>query len=77
MKHELHDTVVLVNDIPAQALKAGDLGAVVDVRSTDTLDVEFVTASGRTTALVSLNASDVRAIADTDVVTVRSVARSA
>jgi hypothetical protein len=77
MKHELHDTVVLVNDLPKHGLRAGDLGAVVDVRPPDALDVEFVTASGRTTALVSLKASDVRAIADTDLVAVRSIARSA
>jgi len=77
MKHELHDTVVLVKDLPKHALRAGDLGAVVDTRPPDTLEVEFVTASGRTTALVSLKASDVRAIADTDLVAVRSIARTA
>ena len=77
MKHELLDTVVLVNDLPSHGLRAGDLGAVVEVRPPDALDVEFVTASGRTTALVSLRASDVRAIADTDLVAVRTIARSA
>lgn len=77
MKYELLDTVVLVNDLPKHRLRAGDLGAVVDVQSPDTLEVEFVTASGRTTALVSLRASDVRAIADTDLVAVRTIARSA
>jgi hypothetical protein len=77
MKHELHDTVVLVNDLPKHGLRACDLGAVVDIRLPDALDVEFVTASGRATALVSLKASDVRAIADTDLVAVRSTARTA
>ena len=77
MKHVLHDTVVLVNDLSEHGLRAGDLGAVVAVHAADALEVEFVTASGRTTALVSLKASDVRAIADTDLVSVRSIARSA
>ena len=77
MKYELLDTVVLVRDVPEHGLRAGDLGAVVEVHSPDALDVEFVTASGRTTALVSLKASDVRAIADTDLVAVRTIARSA
>ena len=77
MKHELLETVVLVRDVPAHGLRAGDLGAVVEVHPPDTLEVEFVTASGRTTALVSLKASDVRAIADTDLVAVRTIARSA
>ena len=77
MKYEPHDTVVLISDLPAHGLQSGDLGAVVDVRSPDTLDVEFILASGGTTALVTLKTSDVRAIADTDVVAVRSIARSA
>ena len=77
MKHELLETVVLVRDVPTHGLRAGDLGAVVEVHAPDTLGVEFVTASGHTTALVSLKASDVRAIADTDLVAVRTIARSA
>ena len=77
MTYETLDTVVLVNDLPRHGLRAGDLGAVVDVRPPDTLDVEFVTASGRTPALISLRASDIRPIADTDLVAVRSIAKSA
>ena len=77
MKHRVLDTVVLVHDVPAKGLRAGDLGAVVDAQPPDRLEVEFVTASGRTTALVSLKDSDVRAIADTDLVAVRTIPRSA
>src|SRR5229473_572254 len=44
------DVVVLNTDRPAQGLKRGDLGAVVDVYSPDAMEVEFVTASGRTQA---------------------------
>jgi len=77
MKHELLDTVVLVRDVPEHGLLAGDLGAVVETFPPDALEIEFVTASGRTTALVTLKASDVRPIADTDLVAVRSIARSA
>jgi hypothetical protein len=43
----------------------------------DGLEVEFVTASGQTSALVTLNVSDVRPIADTDIVSVRSLQRTA
>jgi hypothetical protein len=39
------DVVVLNTDLPAQGLKRGDLGAVVDVYSPDAIEVEFVTAS--------------------------------
>ena len=77
MKHELLDTVVLDRDVPEHGLRAGDLGAVVETYPPDTCDVEFVTASGRTTALVTLKTSDLRAIADTDLVAVRTISRSA
>lgn len=76
MKHEELDTVVLVRDVPEHGLRSGDLGAVVETHPPDMLEVEFVTASGRTTALVSLKTSEVRAIADTDLVAVRTIARS-
>ena len=77
MKYEPLDTVVLVRDIPEHRLCAGDLGAVVEVYAPDGLEVEFVTASGHTTALVTLSADDVRPIADTDLVAVRPIERSA
>jgi hypothetical protein len=66
------DTVVLARDLPEHGLKAGDLGAVVEVYP-DGLEVEFVTASGRTTALVTLKSNDVRPISDSDLVAVRSL----
>jgi hypothetical protein len=65
------DTVVLVRDLPESGLRAGDLGAVVQVYSPEALEVEFVTASGRTVALLSLSASDVRPVRDDDLLAVR------
>ena len=77
MKFRPLDTVVLERDLPVYRLKRGDLGAVVEVYEPDGLEVEFVTVSGRTEALVTLNAADVRPVADTDLVTVRPYTRSA
>ena len=74
---EALDTVVLTRDFPEQGLRAGDLGAVVEVYPSDSVEVEFVTASGRTTALVILRFTDVRPISDSDLVAVRSVSRTA
>ena len=71
------DTVVLARDIPDHDLRKGDLGAVVEVYAPDGLEVEFVTASGRTKALVTLKFRDVRPIADSDLIAVRSLERSA
>ena len=77
MIYSVLDTVVLAHDLPEHGLRAGDLGAIVDVYGTDGLEVEFVTAAGRTEALLTLKPSDVRAVADDDLVSVRSSARTA
>ncbi len=47
------DVVVLNEDLPAHGLKRGDLGTVVEVYSPAAIEVEFVTASGRTQGLVT------------------------
>ena len=65
------DVVVLDRDIPGSGLKRGDLGAVVDVYAPDAIEVEFVTASGRTQAVITLQPSDLRSVADNDLVAVR------
>ena len=74
MKFHPLDVVVLQADMPSHRLKRGDLGAVVDVYDPDGLEVEFVTASGKTGALVTVKVSDVRAVADDDLVAVRRIA---
>lgn len=71
MKFHSLDTVVLQRDLPDHGLRQGDLGAVVQVYEPDGLEVEFVRASGRTQALVELTVSDVRAIEDEDLISVR------
>ncbi len=67
------DVAVLERDVPELGLRRGDLGAVVHVHPHATLEVEFVRASGATQALVELTAPDVRAVADADLPSVRSV----
>ena len=74
MKYKLLDTVVLARDLPQHGLRAGDLGAVVEVYEPDGLEVEFVTASGKTQALITLSVNDVRPVQENDLVAVRSVA---
>lgn len=65
------DVVVLTHDLPAHGLRRGDLGAVVEIYGPDAIGVEFVAASGRTRALVTLHAQDLREAGDDDLVTVR------
>jgi len=77
MRFKELQTVVLNRDLPDQRLRKGDLGAVVRVYEPDGLEVEFVSASGLTEALVTLRETDVRAVADGDIVAVRELDRSA
>lgn len=71
------ETVVLTRDMPRAGLRAGDLGAVVQVYAPDSLEVEFVTASGKTLALQTLSVDDVRTVRDHDLLAVRPAARGA
>jgi hypothetical protein len=77
MKFKQLDTVVLDRDVPESGLRKGDLGAIVQTYEPDGLEVEFVTASGRTQALVTLRLNDVRAVMDEDLVSVRPLRRGA
>lgn len=77
MKFKTLDSVVLEHDVPGSNLKAGDLGAVVEACEPDNLLVEFVTPTGHTLALIPLCESEVRAIRDQDVISVRTASRGA
>lgn len=77
MRFKELDTVVLDRDLPEHGLRRADLGAVVQIYEPETLKVEFMTASGRTQALVTLRAGDVRAVRDEDLISVRSLAHGA
>jgi hypothetical protein len=61
VKFHALDTVALARDLPEHGLHRGDLGVVVMTHAPDCIEVEFVTASGRTQALVPLSEGDVRA----------------
>ena len=65
------DTVVLTHDLPQSGLRAGDLGAIVHLHSPEAFEVEFVTASGRTQALLTLTPADLRPVSDNDLLAVR------
>ena len=77
MTFQTLDVVVLTHDVAAHGLRTGDLGAVVEVYSPEAIGVEFVTASGRTKALVTLSPADLRDVNDDDLVSVRPSTPSA
>ena len=67
------DTVALTADLPRHGLKKGDIGAVVEVYAPDAVEVEFVTASGRTQALVTLTTDQLRPVGPKDILAVRQL----
>ena len=75
MKFRPLDSVVLKHDHDEYGLRTGDLGAVVEVYEPNGLEVEFVSASGRTEALVTLSEDDVRSVDDHDLISVRPFSR--
>jgi hypothetical protein len=77
MRFKQLDPVVLDRDVPESGLRKRDLGAVVQTYEPEGLEVEFVTASGRTQALVTLRLGDVRAVMDEDLISVRPLHRGA
>ena len=55
------DTVVITGDIEEHKLRKGDVGTVVHRYSSgEAYEVEFVTAEGKTVALLTLPEDDVR-----------------
>ena len=76
MEIELLDTVVLKQGLPSYGLKKGDIGAVVEIYDPDGIEVEFVTGSGRTQALVTLKVDQVRSVGPTDILAVRDISPS-
>lgn len=69
------DPVVLTRDVPEHRLSEGDVGTVVHVhRDAETYEVEFVTAEGRTVAVLTLPIDALRKPEDYDMLHVRSIA---
>lgn len=69
------DTVALVRNLPDFGLTAGDLGAVVFVyKDGEAYEVEFMTLTGDTIGVVTLEAKDVRPITEREIAHARQVA---
>ncbi len=69
-----HDTAVLTRSLPNHALEAGDVGAIVQVYDDGrAFEVEFVAGSGSTLAVVTLEASDIRPVATSEILHVRDI----
>lgn len=70
-----HDCVVLTCDLPAEGMVAGDVGTVVHIhRDAVGYEVEFMTLTGHTLAVVTLLPNQLRSVARRDLVHVRELA---
>ena len=74
MMREL-DLVVLTHDVDDRGLKRGDIGTVVHCyRDGAAFEVEFVTAEGRTVAVLTLGPEDIRPMSSGEILHARAVA---
>jgi len=70
------DSVVLTHDIAKHGLVKVDIGVVVHCYADgDAYEVKFVTAEGRTIAVLTLNLNDVRLMSSREILHVREVDR--
>jgi len=69
------DLVVLKRDLPDHHLEAGDVGTVVLIHGGGAgLEVEFLTLTGETVAVVTVPSDAVRSVADGEIAHARRVA---
>jgi Domain of unknown function (DUF4926) len=72
------DSVVLTTDLPEHGLNAGDIGTAVFIHEGGKgCTVEFMTLAGKTIAVVTLLAHQVRQIAKDEIAHARHVAVAA
>jgi hypothetical protein len=70
-----HERIVLKTPMPAEGLEAGDVGTVVHVyRDGNAYEVEFLTLDGRTAAVVTLEAAQVRPVGHREITHARQLA---
>jgi hypothetical protein len=69
-----HDLVVLTQDLLEERLRAGDVGTVVHIHQGGRgYEVEFMTLSGKTVAVATVMASQLRPVSSRDLVHVREL----
>jgi hypothetical protein len=74
MRIKEHDCVVLTKHMPEEGLEAGDVGTVVHIHKNGAAyEVEFVTLAGRTVAVATVAASDLRPVGERDISHVRQL----
>jgi hypothetical protein len=74
MKIKEHDYVVLTKNLPEESLEAGDVGTVIHLHENRVAyEVEFVTLAGKTVAVATVEASQLRPVGKRDISHVREL----
>ncbi|MPY88603.1 MAG: DUF4926 domain-containing protein [Luteitalea sp.] len=69
-----HDRVVLTAPVPKERLEVGDVGTVVHAyRDGKAFEVEFTTLDGRTAAVATVEASDLRPVSSREITHAREL----
>jgi hypothetical protein len=70
-----HERVVLKTAVPSEALEAGDVGTVVHLyRDGLAYEVEFTTLDGKTAAMVTVEAAQIRPVRKREITHARTLA---
>jgi hypothetical protein len=70
-----HERAVLITDVPAEGLKAGDVGTVVHLyNDSKACEMEFVTLDGKTAAVVTLEMDQIRPVKPREIPHARDLA---
>jgi uncharacterized protein DUF4926 len=69
-----HDRVVLKSDLPAEGVKAGDVGTVVHIYQDGlSYEVEFTALNGDTVAVATVETSQVRPVREQEITHAREL----
>ena len=70
-----HDRVLLTASLPNEGLEPGDIGAMVHIYpQREAYEVEFVTLTGKTAAVVTVAAGQIRPVGNTEIPHARELA---
>ena len=69
------DRIVLTAPVPAEGLEAGDVGTVVAVYADgNAYEIEFTTLEGKTAAVVTVEAANIRPVGHREITHARELA---
>lgn len=73
-----HERVILTSDLPAERLKAGDVGTIIHVhRGGEAFEIEFLTLHGETAAVATVPAAHIRPVTQRDMTHARLIKQPA